>query len=175
MAVWGVFSLIATGFQWGLDRAGLLSETMASGNVVLAAFLLFAAGVYQLTPWKQASPAALPGRRWSFSRDIGGGVTLGPMRAPRAWHGTFCLGCCWMLMGLLFVGGLMNSALDRRTGASGADREAVSTRSPREPTYWRRLDWLGACSFSSAESVGPEVCPKKSAANMRVLQPPCAT
>jgi predicted metal-binding membrane protein len=54
VAVWGAFSLIATGLQWGLDRAGLLSETMASGSVVLAATLLIAAGVYQWTPWKQA-------------------------------------------------------------------------------------------------------------------------
>jgi predicted metal-binding membrane protein len=56
VAVWGAFSLIATALQWGLDGAGLLSETMASRNVVLAAMLLFAAGVYQLTPWKHACP-----------------------------------------------------------------------------------------------------------------------
>ena len=106
VAVWGAFSLIATGLQWGLNRAGLLSETMASGSVVLAAFLLVAAGVYQLTPWKQAclrhcrSPLEFLTRYWRRG-------SLGPMRAG-AWHGTFCLGCCWMLMGLLFVGGLMN-------------------------------------------------------------------
>jgi predicted metal-binding membrane protein len=106
VAVWGAFSLIATGLQWGLDRAGLLSETMASGSVVLAASLLFAAGVYQLTPWKQAclrhcrSPLEFLTRYWRQG-------PLGPMRAG-AWHGVFCLGCCWMLMGLLFVGGLMN-------------------------------------------------------------------
>jgi predicted metal-binding membrane protein len=106
VAVWGAFSLIATALQWGLDRAGLLSETMASGNVVLAAMLLFAAGVYQLTPWKHAclqhcrSPMEFLTRYWRQG-------PLGPMRAG-AWHGAFCLGCCWMLMGLLFVGGLMN-------------------------------------------------------------------
>ena len=106
VAIWGAFSLIATGLQWGLDRAGLLSETMASGSVVLAALLLFAAGVYQLTPWKQAclrhcrSPLEFLTRYWRRG-------PLGPMLAG-AWHGVFCLGCCWMLMGLLFVGGLMN-------------------------------------------------------------------
>jgi predicted metal-binding membrane protein len=106
VAVWGVFSLIATGLQWGLDRAGLLSETMASGSVILAATLLIAAGVYQWTPWKQAclqhcrSPLDFLTRYWRQG-------SLGPMRAG-AWHGAFCLGCCWMLMGLLFVGGLMN-------------------------------------------------------------------
>ena len=106
VAVWGAFSLIATGLQWGLDRAGLLSETMASGSIILAALLLFAAGLYQLTTWKQAclqhcrSPLAFLTRYWRRG-------PLGPMRAG-AWHGAYCLGCCWMLMGLLFVGGLMN-------------------------------------------------------------------
>jgi predicted metal-binding membrane protein len=54
VAVWAAFSLVATGFQWALDRAGLLSETLASGRVVLAALLLVVAGLYQLTPLKQA-------------------------------------------------------------------------------------------------------------------------
>ena len=104
-----VFSLIATGFQWGLDRAGLLSsKTMASGKrcsrglTVVRRWRVF----YQLTPRKQAcrrhcrSPLEFLTRYWRRG-------PLGPMRAG-AWHGTFCLGCCWMLMGLLFVGGLMN-------------------------------------------------------------------
>jgi predicted metal-binding membrane protein len=106
VAVWGAFSVIATALQWRLDRAGLLSETMASGSVVLAALLLLAAGLYQLTPWKQAclqhcrSPMAFLTRYWRRG-------PLGPVRVG-AWHGAYCLGCCWMLMGLLFVGGLMN-------------------------------------------------------------------
>jgi predicted metal-binding membrane protein len=106
VAVWGAFSLIATGLQFAFDRAGLLSETMASGSVILAGLLLIAAGVYQWTPWKQAclrhcrSPIDFLTRYWRQGR-------LGPIRAG-AWHGAFCLGCCWMLMGLLFVGGLMN-------------------------------------------------------------------
>ena len=106
VGVWGAFSLVATGLQWRLDRAGLLSETMARGSVVLAALLLLVAGVYQLTPWKQAclqhcrSPMEFLTRYWR-------GGPLGPVRAG-AWHGAYCLGCCWMLMALLFVGGLMN-------------------------------------------------------------------
>jgi predicted metal-binding membrane protein len=106
VAVWGAFSLVATGLQWGLDQAGLLSETMASGSAVLAASLLIGAGIYQWTPWKQAclrhcrSPLDFLTRYWRQG-------PFGPMRAG-AWHGAFCLGCCWMLMGLLFVGGLMN-------------------------------------------------------------------
>jgi predicted metal-binding membrane protein len=106
VAVWAAFSLVATGLQWSLDRAGLLSESMASGSVVLAAALLFAAGIYQLTPWKQAclrrcrSPLEFLTRYWRQG-------PLGPMRAG-VWHGAYCFGCCWMLMALLFVGGLMN-------------------------------------------------------------------
>jgi predicted metal-binding membrane protein len=106
LAIWGAFSLASTGLQFALDRAGLLSNTMASGSVVLAALFLIAAGVYQWTPWKQAclrhcrSPIDFLTRYWQQG-------ALGPMRAG-AWHGAFCLGCCWMLMALLFVGGLMN-------------------------------------------------------------------
>jgi predicted metal-binding membrane protein len=106
LGVWGAFSLVATGLQFGFDRAELLSETMASSSVVLAALLLIAAGVYQWTPWKQAclshcrSPVDYLTRYWRRG-------PFGAMRAG-AWHGAFCLGCCWMLMGLLFVGGLMN-------------------------------------------------------------------
>ena len=106
LAVRGLFSLLATGLQWSLDRTGLLSPAMASRNAALAATLLIAAGIYQWTPWKQAcllkcrSPLDFLTRYWRRG-------PLGPMRAG-AWHGTFCLGCCWMLMGLLFVGGLMN-------------------------------------------------------------------
>ena len=106
LAIWAAFSLVATGLQFALDRAGLLSETMASGSVVLAALLLIAAGVYQWTPWKDAclrqcrSPIEFLTRYWRRG-------AFGPLRAG-AWHGAFCLGCCWMLMALLFVGGLMN-------------------------------------------------------------------
>jgi predicted metal-binding membrane protein len=79
---------------------------MASGSVVLAALLLIAAGIYQWTPWKEAclrqcrSPIEFLTRYWRQG-------AFGPVRAG-AWHGAFCLGCCWMLMALLFVGGLMN-------------------------------------------------------------------
>jgi predicted metal-binding membrane protein len=106
LAIWGAFSLVAMGLQFALDRAGLLSETMASGSVVLAALLLIAAGVYQWTPWKEAclrqcrSPIDFLTRYWRQG-------AFGRVRAG-AWHGAFCLGCCWMLMALLFVGGLMN-------------------------------------------------------------------
>ncbi len=106
LLVWCSFSLAATLLQWGLDEAGLLSETMAAGNAIVAAAVLIAAGIYQWTPLKDTclrhcrSPTEFLVRHWR--RGALGAVSIG-MR-----HGIFCLGCCWMLMALLFVGGLMN-------------------------------------------------------------------
>src|ERR1700748_1111504 len=104
--VWTGFSLAATALQFGLDRAGALSETMGQSSAALAEIVLIVAGAYQWTPLKQAclrhcrSPLAFLLSRWR--KGAWGAVTNG-MR-----HGLFCLGCCWMLMVLLFVGGLMN-------------------------------------------------------------------
>ena len=76
------FSLLATGLQFALDRAGLLSGAMASGSGVLAALLLIAAGIYQWTPLKQAclrhcrSPIDFLTQYWREG-------PFGPMRAAR--------------------------------------------------------------------------------------------
>lgn len=106
LVIWLGFSLLATSLQFGLDRAGLLSADMASGNATLAGLLLILAGLYQWTPFKQAclvqcrSPFEYLTKYWRQG-------PFGPMLAG-AKHGLFCLGCCWLLMVLLFVGGLMN-------------------------------------------------------------------
>ncbi len=108
LLVWVGFSLAATSLQWGLDKLGLLSETMALGNAILASTVLIAAGVYQCTPLKDTclrhcrSPTKFLVRHWHRG-------SLGALRTGLR-HGLFCLGCCWMLMALLFVGGLMNVA-----------------------------------------------------------------
>lgn len=108
LIVWFSFSVLATALQWGLDIAGLLSQTMSIANRILAAAVLLAAGIYQWTPLKQTcltrcrSPIELLVRYWGQGKL---GAILAGMR-----HGLFCLGCCWMLMALLFVGGLMNLA-----------------------------------------------------------------
>jgi predicted metal-binding membrane protein len=108
LLVWCEFSVAATVLQWGLEEAGLLSETMALGNAILAGAVLIAAGVYQWTPLKDTclrhcrSPAEFLVRHWHRG-------TLGIVRTG-VRHGLFCLGCCWMLMAVLFVGGLMNLA-----------------------------------------------------------------
>ena len=106
--VWCGFSLAATLLQWGLDEVGLLSERMEFGNAILVSTVLIGTGVYQWTPLKDTclrhcrSPTEFLLRHWHRS-------TLGAVRTGIR-HGLFCLGCCWMLMALLFVGGLMNLA-----------------------------------------------------------------
>jgi len=108
LVVWYAFSLAATLLQWGLGEAGLLSETMAFGNAFLANAVLIGAGLYQWTPLKDAclrhcrSPTEFLARHWR-------GGMLGAARTGIR-HGLFCLGCCWILMTLLFVGGVMNLA-----------------------------------------------------------------
>jgi predicted metal-binding membrane protein len=108
LAVWSGFAAAATALQWLLDTAGLLSPAMALGNAVMAGGVLVAAGLYQWTPLKAAclkhcrSPLDFLLFHW---RDGAFG-----MLASGARHGLFCLGCCWMLMALLFVGGVMSLA-----------------------------------------------------------------
>jgi predicted metal-binding membrane protein len=103
LVVWGGFSVLATILQWGLVRVALLGDDMASASPMLVGVLLIAAGIYQWTPLKQAclnhcrAPFDFLTRHWS----------RGPFRAG-VHHGLFCLGCCWMLMLLLFAFGLMN-------------------------------------------------------------------
>ena len=106
LAAWGGFGALATAAQWGLERLGLLSPTMATSNRLLAATILIAAGIWQLTPIKRLclqncrSPLGFIATHWRGGR-------LGAFRMGLD-HGTYCLGCCWFLMGLLFVGGIMN-------------------------------------------------------------------
>lgn len=106
LAVWTAFSLAATVSQWGLESAALLSPMMVITSPAIAAGLLILAGVYQLTPLKEAclshcrSPAHFISEHWR----------PGPSGAFRMGvrHGWYCLGCCWVLMLLLFVVGVMN-------------------------------------------------------------------
>jgi predicted metal-binding membrane protein len=106
LLVWIGFSAAATGLQYWLDTAAMLSGEMAVGGGVLAGGLLIAAGIYQWLPLKRAcllhcrSPLAFLLHHW---RNGGWAALTNGLR-----HGAFCLGCCWMLMALLFVGGLMN-------------------------------------------------------------------
>lgn len=101
--VWIGFSVAATVLQWQLDRLAMLSPTMAAASPLLSAIALIAIGTYQFTPWKHAclrncrSPLEFITEYW----------TRGPFGIGIR-HGIYCVGCCWMLMLLLFVGGVMN-------------------------------------------------------------------
>src|SRR5216684_8909696 len=106
LLIWAGFSLIAALAQWGLERAGLLSMAMASTSATLGGAILLAAGLYQFTPVKSAclrycqSPVLFLSQHWRS-----GAVGAFQMGLR---HGSYCLGCCWFLMVLLFVSGVMN-------------------------------------------------------------------
>jgi predicted metal-binding membrane protein len=106
LAVWVFYAIVAGVAQWELHRLALLSPSMAAASPVLAGGLLIAAGVYQWMPLKGAclshcrSPLQFFSTEWR--EGIGGALAMG-MR-----HGTYCVGCCWLLMALLFVAGVMN-------------------------------------------------------------------
>ncbi|HEY7806645.1 MAG TPA: DUF2182 domain-containing protein [Croceibacterium sp.] len=109
LAVWGLFSLAAAILQDGLQRLGVLTPvTMEASARWLAAAILVAAGLYQLSPLKEACLARCRNPGSFLSRHYRPGP-LGALRMG-AVHGAFCLGCCWLLMALLFVGGVMNLA-----------------------------------------------------------------
>jgi predicted metal-binding membrane protein len=106
LLAWTAFSVAATAQQWALERAALLSTKMSAATPYLGATVLIGAGVYQLTPLKRAclahcrSPIDFVMHHWR--RGLGGALRMG------LEHGLYCIGCCWFLMGLLFVGGVMN-------------------------------------------------------------------
>jgi predicted metal-binding membrane protein len=106
VAVWTLFSAVATLAQGALHQATLLSPAMKVANPKIAAVILIAAGVYQMTPWKLQclnhcrSPLGFLMSHW---RDGPRGAFLMGIS-----HGAYCLGCCWALMWILFALGIMN-------------------------------------------------------------------
>lgn len=105
LLVWAGYSLLAALGQWGLHSAALLSPALAAAPWV-GGLLLVGAGVYQFTPLKDAclsrcqSPFGFILTQW---REGAAGALVMGLR-----HGAFCVGCCWVLMALLFVAGVMN-------------------------------------------------------------------
>jgi predicted metal-binding membrane protein len=99
--VWLLFSIVAAAAQQLLT-----GPSMALDNRLADGVMLLVAGLYQVSPLKSAcvrqcrSPAQFISRHWQPGWD--GAIWLG-MR-----HGAYCVGCCWLLMALLFVGGIMN-------------------------------------------------------------------
>jgi predicted metal-binding membrane protein len=106
LVVWTSFSALATLAQWGLHKAALLSPMMVATSPMVSGGLLLAAGVFQWTRLKRAclsrcrSPLSFLMSGW---RDgTAGAFSMGLQ------HGAYCVGCCWALMALLFVVGVMN-------------------------------------------------------------------
>ena len=105
---WIGFALVATSAQWALERAALLTPMMAGASDMFSGAVLVAAGFYQWTPLEDAclrqcqAPWLFIQRHGGFRSDASGALALG------ARHGAYCIGCCWALMALLFVGGVMN-------------------------------------------------------------------
>lgn len=106
LLIWAGFSLVAALAQWGLERAGLVSMTIANTSATFGGIILLAAGLYQFTLIKSAclhycqNPVLFLSRYWRPG--AAGALRMGLQ------HGGYCLGCCWFLMVLLFVAGVMN-------------------------------------------------------------------
>lgn len=106
LAMWSSFAVVATGAQWALHDAALVSPMGVSTSRWLGGLLLAGAGAYQFTAAKHAclrqcrTPLSFLLNQW---RNGGRGAIVMGMR-----HGAVCVGCCWALMALLFVLGVMN-------------------------------------------------------------------
>ena len=107
LLAWSGFALVATFGQW-LIEGTLLTPALASASRIFSGTVLIVAGLYQWTPLKDAclsqcqAPIVFLQRHGGFRSDPRGALRLGFR------HGLYCVGCCWALMALLFVGGIMN-------------------------------------------------------------------
>ncbi|MDP6951743.1 MAG: DUF2182 domain-containing protein [Alphaproteobacteria bacterium] len=106
LVAWSAFSLAAAGAQWGLQSLSITSTMVVMTDPWLAGSVLVAAGLYQLTPLKEAclahcrTPIGFLATEWRPGN-------WGAFRMCLK-HGTFCIGCCWGLMAVLFVFGVMS-------------------------------------------------------------------
>lgn len=106
LAIWSAFSLAATALQYLLTELRWYSDAMESENIWLSSSVLILAGLYQFTAFKHAclkqcqSPLGFVTRQWRDGYD--GAFRMGVK------HGWYCLGCCWMIMLVLFAVGVMN-------------------------------------------------------------------
>jgi predicted metal-binding membrane protein len=105
---WTLFAAVATAAQWGLERGALLTPMLVSANRAMGGGILLAAGAYQWTSLKDSclahcrAPLSFIQRHGGFKPGVRASVRLGFV------HGLTCIGCCWALMALLFVAGVMN-------------------------------------------------------------------
>jgi predicted metal-binding membrane protein len=108
LVAWVLFAALATLAQWGLESLALLTPMMKSASGGFGAAVLVVAGIYQWLPVKDAclarcrAPLQFVQQHGGFQPGVHGSLRLGFL------HGLYCIGCCWALMALLFVGGVMN-------------------------------------------------------------------
>ncbi len=108
LMIWIGFSLVATALQWLLQGLGLVTPMAESASPLLTSGLLAIAGLYQFSPLKHVclrycrSPIGFLLMEWRPG--VSGAWAMGLK------HGSYCLGCCWAVMLLLFVAGAMNLA-----------------------------------------------------------------
>lgn len=106
VAAWTAFSIAAAALQAALEHAMLVTSMMVSANRALSSGVLIAAGIYQMLPVKELcltncrNPLSFLTMRWRPG-------AIGAFRMGIE-HGIYCVGCCWVLMLLLFVAGVMN-------------------------------------------------------------------
>jgi predicted metal-binding membrane protein len=104
--IWAAFSLAATSLQWLLQQISMLNPEMKTTSKILGSTILILAGIFQFTPLKQTclkhcrSPLGFVLLHWKEGKQ--GALRMG------IENGFYCVGCCWMLMVLLFVAGIMN-------------------------------------------------------------------
>lgn len=106
LLMWAGFSLLAVVAQWVLSANGYINSVLQSKNALLSASILITAGVWQFTPWKSACLRHCRGPVEFLTKNRRPGNTGALIMGLH--HGLYCLGCCWFLMVLLFVGGVMN-------------------------------------------------------------------
>ena len=134
---WSGYCVPAALAQWGLSRIALLSPMGESSSTALSAAILIAAGLFQFTPLKEAcitkcrAPFAFLMHEW---RDGAAGALVVGMR-----HGTYCVGCCWALMAVMFVVGTMNLVWMALLALLVMAEKIV-------PAHWR-VDWIVGIGF----------------------------
>ncbi len=106
LVVWTLFSAMAAVAQWILHSLALISPVMVSTSPILGGTLLLLAGLFQWTPWKNACLTHCRSPLDFLMTDWREGA-LGAFQMGLK-HGAYCTGCCWILMALLFVAGVMN-------------------------------------------------------------------
>jgi predicted metal-binding membrane protein len=108
LLAWAAFAAVATLLQWLLEWRAVVTPMMAGTSRVLGGALLIVVGIYQWLPIKQScltqcrAPLSFVQRHGGFQPSARGSVRLGVL------HGAYCIGCCWVLMTLLFAFGVMN-------------------------------------------------------------------